>query len=279
MANKRDLSPEESPIKFCGACMRNAREEAGLTLADLSLRVFQGESYLAMIERGERRLQPALGEQLDRLYGKKDKFFENFAKAILNSTGHAEYFADAADQERHAETITEYQPALIPGMLQTEAYARVLIDGDNPYRPEEERHRLLAARLERAKLLDRAEVNRPCYWAVVPEWVIRANFGGPAVMEEQLHHLIAQVRARRTVFQIFPQSATVPPAVGHTMELMTFPDTPSLAYFEGGFTGQLIDEPSIVARCLRAYDVIKGAALSPEASLELIESAVKGLKK
>jgi transcriptional regulator with XRE-family HTH domain len=278
VVNKKPLNPDESPMAFCGAYMRTMREQAGQTLDELALRVFQGSAYLSQIERAERRLQPGLGAQLDREWKMKDNFFENLAKAIRKAAGHADYFADAADQELHAESILAYEPALIPGLLQTEAYARAIIEAADPFRSEEERHKLLAARLERVKLLERPDATRPDYWAVVPEWAIRANYGGPGTMRGQLLHLATVIREKRAVVQVFPQDATVPPALWHLIELMDFADAPPLVYFEGAHSGQLIDERSIVRRYRRAYDAVRAAALSPEASLELIESAAKDIR-
>jgi transcriptional regulator with XRE-family HTH domain len=277
MVNKKELNPDDSPMAFCGAYMRARREELGLTLDELGVRVYQGSAYLSQIERAERRLRPELGKMLDREFGMRDKFFENLAKAIRNETGHADYFADAADQEPHAEEIFEYQPGLVPGMLQTEAYARAIIKAADPYRPEEERNKLLKARLERAKLIGEPSTTKPHYWAVLPEWVIRSNFGGPEAMGGQLDHLATVIREERAVIQVFPMDATVPPALWHMVELMTFAEAPSLVYIESGFSGQLIDDRPLVARYFRAYDVIRAAALSPEASLELIESAAKDI--
>jgi transcriptional regulator with XRE-family HTH domain len=277
MANKRKLNPDESPKAFCGAHMRAMREDLGWTLEDVSLRVFQSETYLAQIERAERNLQPELGAQLDREYKTKDNFFENLAKAIRNATGHADYFVDAADHEKHAESILQYEPALVPGLLQTEAYARTIIRAADPYRSAERREQLLAARLERAELIAQPGTTEPRFWAVVPEWVLRANYGGPATMKGQLLHLATVVREERAVVQVFPQDATLPPALPHMVKLMSFADAPSLLYMEAEHSGQLIDDPTIVTQYLRSYDVIRAAALSPEASLALIESAAKDI--
>jgi transcriptional regulator with XRE-family HTH domain len=272
MANKKPLDPGESPAAFCGAHMRARREEAGLTLDTLGLRVFTGPGYLAQIERAERKLQPELGRLLDQVFG-TGSFFEDLATAIKRSSRHADYFADTAELEKLAETILEYAPALVPGLLQTEEYARAVIEAADPHRPADEVNEMLAARLERAGRT--AEPGRPQFWAVLSEALIRSGTGGPAVMRDQLQHLTTAVEAKRVVLQVFPLASTAPPALTHMIKLMSFTDAPAVVYLEGEHSGQLIDDPGTVTRYRRSYDWLRAAALSPEASLHLITSAAK----
>jgi transcriptional regulator with XRE-family HTH domain len=273
VVNKRNLNPGESPMAFCGAYLRARREEAGWTLEDLGLRVFTGSGYLAQIERAERKLQPDLGRLLDREFD-TGTFFFDLATALRKASPHADYFVDAAELEKSAKSILEYVPATVPGMLQTEAYARAVIEAADPHRPVESVNDLLAARLERADRL--TQPGRPAYWAVLPEWVLRTNFGGPATMAEQGRHLVEAVRQKRAVLQVFPQDSTVPAPLAQMVSLMEFADAPPVVYFEAEHTGQLIDDRAMVARYRRSYDLLRSAALSPAASLELIQSVARG---
>ncbi|MDT0347624.1 helix-turn-helix domain-containing protein [Streptomyces litchfieldiae] len=274
MVNKKPLDPGESPAAFCGARMRATREEAGLTLEVLGQRVFTGSGYLAQIERAERKLQPELGRLLDREFG-TGTFFHDLARAIKRASRHAEYFADTAELEKLADSVLDYSPVLVPGMMQTEAYARAIIEAANPYRSADRVNELVSARMERANRF--REAGKPQYWSVLPEAVIRSCFGGPAAMNEQLLHLATAAREKRAVIQIFPLASVVAPPVTQLMKIMTFSDAPPVVYSETEHTGQLIDDPAMVARYRASYDWLRATALPPRASLDLIESVAKDL--
>lgn len=252
--------------------MRLKREAAGWTLEELGERVFTGPAYLAQIERAERPPQPELGRSLDRELN-TGTFFEELAEAIRRASRHAEYFVDAAEMERLADCILEYAPTLVPGLLQTEAYARAVIESANPFRSADQVNERIATRLERAQHLENRN-SKPDYWVVLHEAVLRSGAGGPAAMREQLAHLAAAVRSKRAVVQVIPLGSGAP-ALAHMIQLMTFPDAPPVVYIEGDHSGQLIDDPAMVTRYQRSYDWVRAAALSPEASLQLIESAAK----
>ncbi len=272
MVNKKPLNPGESPAAFCGAHMRAKREEAGLSLEELGLRVFTGASYLAQIERAERKLQPDLAQLLDREFG-TGTFFTDLATAIKKASRLAEYFADTAELEQLATAVHEYAPTLIPGLLQTEAYARAVMEAADPLRPPEKVAEMVAARLERASQFFRP--GQPRFWAVLHEVLLRSGTGGPAAMREQLRHLATAVREKKAVIQIFPLASALPPPISHTIRFMTFEDAPPMVYIENEYSGPLIDDPEMHARYRRSYDYLRAAALSPEASLALIESAIE----
>ncbi|MDT0343282.1 helix-turn-helix domain-containing protein [Streptomyces litchfieldiae] len=276
MVNKKPLDPKESPAAFCGAQMRAKREEAGLTLDVLGMRVFTGPSYLAQLERAERKLQPDLGRLLDKEFN-TGTFFHDLAWAIKRASRHAEYFAQVAELEKVAESILEYSSVVVPGMMQTEGYARAVIEAANPFGPADRVNELVSARMERAHRF--RETGRPWYWAVLPEAVIRSQFGGPAVMREQLLHLATAMQEQRAMIQIFPLASPVPSPLTETLRIMDFPDAPPIVYFETSYAGTLIDDPTIIAKQRRAYDWQRAAALSPDASLDLIESVAKDLNE
>ncbi|MDT0441949.1 helix-turn-helix domain-containing protein [Streptomyces johnsoniae] len=272
MVNKKPLNPGESPAAFCGAHMRAKREEAGLSLEQLGTRVFTGAGYLAQIERAERKLQPDLAQLLDREFG-TDSFFKDLATAIKKASRLAEYFADTAELEQIATAILEYAPTLIPGLLQTEAYARALMEAADPLRPPEKVEEMVAARLERSRRF--FEKDQPRFWVVLHETLIRAGTGGPAAAHAQLLHLATAVREKKVVIQIFPLASAMPPPLNHMITFLTFEDAPPMVYIENEFSGRLIDDPEVHARYRRSYDWLRAAALSPEASLTLIESLIK----
>jgi hypothetical protein len=128
-------------------------------------------------------------------------------------------------------------------------------------------------RMKRAELLKDTE--SPTVWFILNENVIRAQVGGPEVMAEQLRHIVALARSGRVRVQVVPHSEGAHATMNSMVSLMRFADAPALAYVEGLYTGNLIDDPAMVQKCQDAYDLARAAASPPDASLDLIESVAE----
>jgi len=175
--------------------------------------------------------------------------------------------------EALATKICDFAHALIPGLLQTEEYARAITVATNPLATEEYIADKVDGRMERSSILK--DATRPVYWAILHENVLRIPVGGPAAMARQLDHIAALVRARTVMVQILPYSAGAYSVMTGDLRLMEFDDAPPTAYTEAVYSGNLLDDPAVVKHAYAAYDLLRAAALSPEASLTLIESAAE----
>jgi hypothetical protein len=175
--------------------------------------------------------------------------------------------------ERRAKVIREYAPKLVPGVLQTEAYASEVLGSGFPSKTTEERDGLLATRLERARILD--DFHSPVLWALLDEAVLRRPIGGPVIMCEQLRHIVELGEVHRIRVHVLPYSVGFHALMEGFVSLMWFEDLPPVAYVEGLKTGKVPEVPSVVRECQAAYDHALGDALSHRASLALISSVAK----
>ncbi|MFD5617678.1 helix-turn-helix domain-containing protein [Streptomyces yangpuensis] len=274
MPARKDPDASANVPSFYGAELRYKREAAGLTLDQLAEGSFRGVPFLSQIERGERRMPLDLARHVDARLG-TDGFFERRCEDARRAkqSGYAEYFADVAEMEPFAETIEEWAPMLVPGLLQTPAYARAISRAAMPRAADGTIEKLVAARMGRAKLFD-AECP-PDFWAVLDESVIRRPALPAPQMAELLEHIGAVIRRTRSILQVVPETTAAHALMMGMAKLMTFPDAPPVVYVESLHSGQLIDFPALVKDYRRSYDLLRAAALPPEASLALLDAAAE----
>ncbi|MFJ9415380.1 helix-turn-helix domain-containing protein [Streptomyces sp. NPDC101227] len=277
MPPRKDPDASASVPCFYGAELRYLRETAGLTLEQLVEGSFRGLSFLSQIERGERRMPVDLAVHVDKKL-ETNGFFERRCKdaAKARQSGIAEYFADVAEMEQHAATIEDWAPALIPGLLQTDPYARKVAKTGKPWLKPEKVEQLVHARVARAELW-KHEI-RPMYWGILSEAMIRTPLLPPELMAEQLEHIVEIIQSTQSFLQILPVTAATAPLMMGFMKVVTFPDAAPLVYTENVHSGQVIDYPPLVTEYRRSYDLLRAAALPPEASLALIEEAARGYR-
>ncbi|MFE9768792.1 Scr1 family TA system antitoxin-like transcriptional regulator [Streptomyces sp. NPDC005808] len=267
MAGPKDLDPSSSPRALLGAELRHAREKADLSQEELGQRLFVSGSFIGQLEAGTRRMQPEYARMLDEVLGTED-FFARNCRAVAKSK-YPEHFAEAAEAEATATEIRQYSTMLIPGLLQTPAYARAVCRAYQPTAPDETIEELVSARIDRARVLD--DPTEPLLWAVVDEAALRRTTGGREVMTEALRHVVGLIRRHRVIVQVLPFEAGAHPAMQGPIKLMDFEDAPPLVYFEGVGTGRLEDDPATVRHHRLTYELLSACALSPEKSLALIE--------
>ncbi|MEU7025066.1 helix-turn-helix transcriptional regulator [Streptomyces sp. NPDC046275] len=274
MAARKEIDGSASVPQFYGKELRFKREEAGLTLEKLVEGSFYGVSYLSEIERGQRSMPMDLARHVDRVM-KTDGFFARGCEDVRKAKkgAHAAYFAPIAEAETRALAIERWSNALIPGLLQTPAYAEAVVRLTEPLDTPEEVRSRVAARLKRAKLLD--DPKRPEYWVILHESLLRQSTLSAVEMADQLDHIAAMLRRSRIFLQILSYNAPTQPFMELSMMFMEFEDEPPLMYTEGPYHGQTIDDPGLLKHYRKAYDRLRAAALPPEASLALIEQAVE----
>lgn len=173
--------------------------------------------------------------------------------------------------ESEAAALLIYQPLVIPGLLQTDEYARALVHAGPAELDDAGVEQRVRVRRERQSILTSDDPVR--IWAVIDEAALRRTGGGPEVMRAQLEHLAEAGRSARVTIQIIPFSAGLHAGVtGGSFTILQFPEEADQdAVYVDTFAGELfVEEPEEVGRFHLAFRHLVGAALSPVDSLALI---------
>ncbi|MFI8945378.1 Scr1 family TA system antitoxin-like transcriptional regulator [Streptomyces sp. NPDC053750] len=261
--------------EFFGAELKRRREDAGITQVELGARVFVSGGYIGQFEQAIRKPQLDVAQRIDETL-QTDGIFERLCRKLIDDPRYADYFAHVVELERLATRICEFAPTVIPGLLQTKDYAQAVTIAANPFKPDSYVDEIVTARLERSLILD---ATRPEYWVTLHENVLRIPVGGPPAMAAQLEHIARLMRERAAMVTVLPYRAGAHAAMGGMLKLMDFEDAPPVAYTETEYSGTLIDDPAVVMHAQRTYDLLRVAALSPEASLALIDSAAEDFRR
>lgn len=177
--------------------------------------------------------------------------------------------------ESDASVIRNFDLEFIPGLLQTEAYARMINTiGPRVYLPDEV-DRQVAARLKRQELLD--DVRGATYHAIISEAAFyRLRGTSTDIAAEQYRHLTAMSERPNVTVQVLPFSAGFHESMAGSFVLLSFPrgvSTP-IAYFEYAFGGQLEHDPKLVSRLSEVHDSLSEQALSAEKSANFIAGSI-----
>lgn len=247
-----------------GAELKRAREAAGLSREEFGRLVNYAPSTIGAFETGERFPQPSLVRAADEHFGTGDRFAALYEMLLRTGEGgYKEGFRPWRDIEREASGIWNYELTLIPGLLQTEGYARALLD-DN----EAE----VVARLARQETLARDEPPPPALVALIEERALRTLVGHAAAMRGQLAHLVAS--AERHVIQVVPHGTTRTYLHLDGPFAIATVDGRELVFVETPVRGFVVDDPKLVLQSRRRWDLIRAQALSVHQSIELIQEVM-----
>lgn len=253
-----------------GDWLREQREAAGLTQQQLAEAAVMTRTHIAHIEAGRRVPSREDARRLDNVLNTGNvlsRFLPQEEAAV------ADYFEAARLLEQQAVMIREFALSFVPGILQTERYARAVLNTSFPPVREEECDRLVVTRLERAKILD--DPVTPVVWAVLDEAVLRRHIGGPRVMAEQIMHMVRLAETGRVRVHVMPFDVGFHPLLESMLTLMNFEDQPPVAYGEGSQMGKLHDSPSVVRTLEGRYALALGDALPLKESLALLRATAK----
>jgi transcriptional regulator with XRE-family HTH domain len=186
---------------------------------------------------------------------------------LVSREAYPAFFAPVVPFEREAVRIHGWELGSVPGLLQTEDYARALIRVSRPIDSDTAIDRLVAARIERQAILTRDVP--PMIWYVVDEAVVRHVIGGPAVMSAQLDRIIDAAGTPGIVIQVLPFTADHAGTDG-PISIYEFAAAPAVCYTECYSGGRIVEQRGEVADLMTVISLIRASALPPRESRELI---------
>ncbi|WP_344272310.1 helix-turn-helix transcriptional regulator [Streptomyces hebeiensis] len=277
LVNRRELNPDASPEAAYGARLRSSREARGWKQDELGARIGYSGRHVSGVENGRkpptRRFSLAVDAALG-IEGTADTF-ERAWREIRHGVL-LEGFPEYVGYEGRAVEIRVFEVGIIPGLLQTPEYARVLADnavhrGAITRDQADERVALIAER--QATLTQR---RAPMVLVVIDESCIRRPVGGAAVMDAQLLRLIEFASLPNTMLQVAPYVMGEHRTLDRPTNLLTLADRSVVAYVESQTQGHLSREIASVVPLLTAYHQLQAEALSQAASVDMINQVRKG---
>nr|WP_241265616.1 helix-turn-helix transcriptional regulator [Streptomyces boncukensis] len=266
MPGRADVDPSEGPEQYLGYLVQEARIRNGWSQEELAAKLFVSRTRVSKIETGTEPPNRDLARRTETTLG-LGPVVEPLAKMIQEKVVR-DYAEAAIRRQAGAQNIHQFH-TMIPGLLQTRAYARAVMRAADPSIGEEIEG-YLDLRMERQEVL--RDAFAPWYVAVIDEGAVRRAVGTQAEAVDQLEHLLDVSELPNVRVQVLPFAAPTQPG---SLMLMTMPNGDRCAYNEGIATGLFTEEPNEVARFQRVYDHLHGEALSPRASLDLIREAIQ----
>ncbi|MFE1785223.1 helix-turn-helix domain-containing protein [Streptomyces sp. NPDC059506] len=262
----RPVEDENSARAALAGTLRYLRERAGKSLGQLAEDTRYDKSYLYRLEAGERLSKSPVMEDLDAYYGSDGLLVRLWKLARMEM--YKDKYKAFMRYEASATIMHKYMLA-IPGLLQTEAYARAILSAPPTLRNEDELEEKVMVRMGRQELLHRDPP--PSIRVILDESALRRPTAVPSTWTEQLAHLVDSAARQTVTIQVLPFSAGLHDLVGGSLSLLWQPDGSCVVYMEGNAFGELIEEPAEVGRFRLSYDRVRDLALPPSESVAFIE--------
>jgi transcriptional regulator with XRE-family HTH domain len=283
------------PRRQLGRYLRGLRVEAGLTVRAAAKELERSEPTLWRMESGQVAVRSLDVEQMCRLYGAKEEMTkalmalarETKAKGWWQTYGDVvpEWFDLFVGLEAAATKLDEYEHSVIPGLFQSEGYARTLIRSHKPNASEAEIDRRVELRLGRQAILKRP-IEPPAVRVALRESVLHSLVGGAVVMAGQLDHLAEVSKMPNVSLRIVPASAGYHPGiVTGAFTVLRFPlngggqDSEPPTIYQEMYTGALyLDKPAEAERFDAAFEAIWNTALDQRSSRNLIGRTAEDMR-
>jgi transcriptional regulator with XRE-family HTH domain len=263
------LDPEKDPAAFLGGELRRARIAAGFSSQEaLASRLGFDRTVITKAESGRRPPTPEVLTAWCEACGLDPVFFGRLGVLARKAGGPVPaWFEDWLQAEAEAQAFRLWAPMVIPGLLQTADYARVLFLVEQTDTSDENIDALVAARLERQAILDR--VGPPETVAILDEAVLHRLIGSPQITRDALTHVAELSRRPNVVVQVVPARNGANPGFGGGFDIAAGDGMPETLNMHG-VEDQTAEKRSLVRKAAVTFDRLRGDALPRDASRELI---------
>ncbi|MFE9995017.1 helix-turn-helix domain-containing protein [Streptomyces avermitilis] len=271
-----------------GVQLAGCRDDAGLSQEQAARALGFSPAKLSRIEAGKGRRPPTEGDvrALLQLYG-TDAYEASVLLKLLQRAGEPgwwqrydkrlmpEWFDRLVGLQEAAATIRTFEIQYVPGLLQTPAYTRAVVQRGLPTASAVEVQRRVELRTRRQEMLLRADA--PRLWAIVDESVLLRVLGSRDVMREQLEHLIRMARRPEVTVQIVPLDVTNASAPAIPVTYLRFDglDLPDIVYLEHIKSANFLEDRDETEEYRLTLDRLADEALDPHASLNLMRATLE----
>ncbi|MFG5723698.1 helix-turn-helix domain-containing protein [Streptomyces murinus] len=254
------------PLVF-GRVLKRLRIHAGMERAELGRRTGYSAATITSYEVGRRIPNAKFIRQADEVLGAGGilvDFIEDMEKAQYPT-----YFRDAAALEKQAVALHVFAVQAVPGLLQTEEYARAVFTMWRPMLDEETIEQRVAARLARQEIFTRKPA--PTVTFVMEEAVVRRQLGGLGVWRGQLEQILLVGQRRNVEIQVMPYAREEHAALSGNFTLIETGKGRRIAYVPAYKVSRLVTDRSTVREVEEKYGLLRAQALPPRESLAFVE--------
>jgi transcriptional regulator with XRE-family HTH domain len=263
---ERKVDPDR---KLFAEELRAMRKQRGLSVHDLGALVNYSGGTITMIETMWRSPTHQLAVKLDEVFGLPGTFQR--LEARIRGVPFTRGFRPFKEAEAEATSLRMFEHTLMPGLFQTEAYARVLLEV-LPEVTEDVVKERLSARMERQQIL--AGDTAPRVIALLDEQSLDRNVGGPAVMADQIDRLAELARLPKTIIQVIPADCPHQGLAGAFVIAETA-EWPAIVYLDSVLDGTVFQETDTAEDMIALFDTLRAEAFTGSASLRLIEEKAR----
>jgi transcriptional regulator with XRE-family HTH domain len=270
-----------------GKRLRDLRDEAGKSFEDAAACLGVSALAIRRMEQGQVKWKLPYVKMLLEEYGVSGQEASTFLTMAMEANQPGwwyryrdvlpDWFRAFVSLEEEASLMRAYEPHYIPGLLQTEDYARAVLWGG--LRDEREIERRVELRMQRKRRL--IEPNGPDFWVVIDETVVRRPVVPPKVMRDQIDHLIEMVALPNVTLQVVPFALYVHEGMYGPFQLFRFPfeELQDIVYVETTLGSFYVDQYEDVTAFQAALDRMSALAPPPQRTEALLSAIQKEIKE